>query len=74
MPMHDAERREDEVLGLEVAQDVAAGRAERAADADLARALLHPEAREPDDAERGDDEQRERHADEQIAIARSCLK
>ena len=33
--------------------------AERAADADLARALLHPEAREPDDAERGDDEQRD---------------
>src|ERR1041385_5173886 len=50
-PEDDAERGEDEILGLEVAQDVAAGGAERTADADLAGALLDPEAGQPDDAE-----------------------
>ena len=65
MPEHDAERGQQEVLGLEVAQDLAAGRAQRAAHADLLGALLHPEAGQADDAQRGHHQQRDAHRDQQ---------
>jgi hypothetical protein len=62
---HDAHRRQQEVLELEIAQDLAARGAHRAARTDHARALLHPEAGQADDAEGGDHHQRDDHATHQ---------
>lgn len=47
---HDATADDQEILGMEVAQDVAGRGAERAADADLPASLADPEAAQPDDA------------------------
>ncbi len=54
---HAAAAHDQQVFGLEVAPDVATGSADRAADADLARALLDPEAGQSADAQGGDEQQ-----------------
>ena len=77
----DAAARDQQVLGLEVAQDVGARGAERAADADLPMPLADPEARKPDDARRRDQQQRRaddghqrRHAAILLVGARAYLR
>ena len=62
MPIDAAGERRDQPLEQELQQDLAAARAERLADADLARALLHVDEHDVHDADAADRERQ--HADE----------
>lgn len=55
---------DQEVLGLEVVQDLPARCAQRATDADAARALAHPEIGQPRGAKRGHEQQPQRRRDQ----------